>query len=67
MQFARSQRRVRASLYLSAAGLGLALTAPGIAQPQSLSASEVVESPPTPGRIADLVEGRIVLDPDFLA
>ncbi|WP_447727089.1 autotransporter domain-containing protein [Sphingomonas koreensis] len=56
MHFARSQRRVRASLYLSAAGLGLALTAPGVAQAQSLRASDVVESPHTTVRIADLVE-----------
>lgn len=56
MHFVRSQRRVRASLYLSAAGLGLALTAPGIAQAQSLRASDVVESPHTTVRISDLVE-----------
>jgi len=56
MYFARSPRRVRASLYLSAAGLGLALTVPGVAQAQSLLASDVVESPHTSMRIADLVE-----------
>ncbi len=56
MHVARSQRRVRASLYLSAAGLGLALTAPGIAHAQSLNASDVIESPHSTVRIADLVE-----------
>lgn len=56
MNFAHPQRRVRASLLLSAAGLGLAFTVPGVAQAQSLSAADVVESPHNTVRIADLIE-----------
>ncbi|HSX53666.1 MAG TPA: autotransporter domain-containing protein [Sphingomonas sp.] len=56
MNFARSQRRVRASLFLSAAGLGLALTAPGVAQAQLLQPSDVVDSPHSTIQIGDLVE-----------
>ncbi|HEY0621790.1 autotransporter domain-containing protein [Sphingomonas sp.] len=56
MNFARPQRRVRASLLLSAAGLGLALTVPGIAQAQALTPGELVDSPHDTVRIADLVE-----------
>ncbi|WP_343519306.1 autotransporter domain-containing protein [Sphingomonas sp.] len=55
MKFARHQRRVRASLLLSA-GLGLALTAPGVANAQSLSAADAVDSPHATVRLTDLVE-----------
>jgi len=56
MNFARQQRRVRASLFLSAAGLSFALAAPGTAQAQSLNASDLVDSPHSTVRVADLVE-----------
>lgn len=56
MHFARSQQRVRASLLISAAGLSLALTAPGVAHAQTaLQPGDVIDSPHTV-RISDLVD-----------
>ena len=56
MYFARSQRRVRASLFLSVAGLGLALTVTNGAQAQTLRASDLVDTSPETFRISDLGE-----------
>lgn len=56
MHFARQRGRVRASLLLSAAGLALAFTAPGIAQAQSLDAGDVIDSPHATLRITDVTE-----------
>lgn len=56
MNFTSQSRRVRASLLVSAAGLSFALAAPGVAQAQSLNASDVVDSAHNTVHIADLVE-----------
>lgn len=56
MYLVRQQRRVRDSLLVSAAGLGLALSAIGGARAQTPTASELVDSSPGTFRIAGLGE-----------